>query len=96
MEKNEWNYQIANDVTKKRTQDCLENPLGLVRDLIKVADYKTNKHKKQLAFLHTSNNLLENIIKKTDRIFNSNQNTKCIWIHFIKNVVTYMKKKYRS
>ena len=36
--------------------------LVLVRDLIKVADYKTNKYKKQLAFLYTSNNLLNNII----------------------------------
>lgn len=49
--------------SKKKMQDCLENPLGLIRDLIKVADYKTNKYKKQLAFLYTSNNLLENLIK---------------------------------
>ena len=33
--------------------------LVLVSDLIKVADYKINKYKKQLAFLYTSNNLLK-------------------------------------
>lgn len=50
-------------LSKKKAQDCFENPLGLRRDLIKVADYITNKYKKQFAFLYTSNNLLENIIK---------------------------------
>ena len=56
-------------LSKKKVQDCLENPLGLIRDLIKAADYKTNKYKKQLAFLYTSNNLLENIIKTYRLIF---------------------------
>lgn len=52
-------------LSKKKMQDCLESPLGLIGDLIKLADYKTNKYKKQLAFLWTSNNLLRNRIKKT-------------------------------
>lgn len=30
-------------LSKKKMQDCLENPLGLIRDLIKVADYKNQQ-----------------------------------------------------
>lgn len=44
-------------------EDCFEKLHGLMRKLNKETYYLMNKYIKQLAFVHTSNNQLESIIK---------------------------------
>lgn len=53
---------------KKKKKIVFEKSLGVIRHVIKEDYYKTNKYKKQLAFLYTINNQLENVIFKKQKI----------------------------